>query len=187
MRDVERSAVLVGLLQKLAEQRSWCGEIHVQKTAYFLQEMLGVPLGVEFILYKHGPFSFDLNGEISGMLAEQHVRLEPRVPGYGPAIVPTEQGIRLRDRFSDAPAKFADQTTFVANELGSKNVAELERLATALYVTRRLLPDGDVVARAKKIVELKPHITLEQARTAVDEVDTLVDESKSLVVEGTDA
>jgi hypothetical protein len=60
MNRLSQDAVLVGLARRLYEQGSWTGETHIQKAAYLLHELLAVPFDFAFILYKHGPFSFDL-------------------------------------------------------------------------------------------------------------------------------
>lgn len=60
MERLNRAAVLLNLVETLRSKGSWASETHFQKAAYFLQELLRVPLEFEFILYKHGPFSFGL-------------------------------------------------------------------------------------------------------------------------------
>ena len=45
MNRLERATILVTLIEKLSMEGSWCGETHVQKATYFLQELMGVPLG----------------------------------------------------------------------------------------------------------------------------------------------
>ena len=62
-----QKALLAELIEKLQENGSWCGETHVQKCAYFLEDLLGVPVGCEFVLYKHGPYSFDLHDALIEM------------------------------------------------------------------------------------------------------------------------
>ena len=62
MERLQRAAILTELMDRLRADGSWCGETHVQKATYFLQEVLGVQTGFEYILYKHGPYSFDLRG-----------------------------------------------------------------------------------------------------------------------------
>lgn len=51
----------------------------------------------------------------------------------------------------------------------------MERLATAYYVTLKTSDDGPG-ERAKAIVKLKPHITLESAKQAVRDVDEFIAE-----------
>ena len=70
-------------------------------------------------------------------------------------------------------AKYERSIGFVVENLGGKRVAELERLATAFFVSRRLNEGKSVFDRANKVTELKPHITTEKARDAVREVDRI--------------
>ena len=59
MDRVRNGVVITKLIETLRERGSWCGETHVQKAAFFLQELMEVPMRFNFILYKHGPFSFE--------------------------------------------------------------------------------------------------------------------------------
>jgi hypothetical protein len=56
--------------------------------------------------------------------------------------------------------------------VGNRGVAELERLATALYVTGED-ERAPGVKRAERISELKPHISKDLARNAVETVDAI--------------
>lgn len=69
---------------------------------------------------------------------------------------------------------------FIAEKLGDKRVADLERLGTALYVTRHDLPEGGVRERAQRINQLKPHVTLEEAHEAVVAVEGLIGEAAGI-------
>jgi hypothetical protein len=66
----------------------------------------------------------------------------------------------------------------VAERLARKNVADLEKLATALFVTQARAGVTEPAARAEEIHKLKPHISPEQARAAVVFVDRMVSEAK---------
>jgi predicted ATP-dependent serine protease len=59
--------------------------------------------------------------------------------------------------------------------LADKKVVDLERLATALYVTKEK-SGQDVEARARRIHELKPHVSVEDAKKAVKTVDEMIRE-----------
>jgi hypothetical protein len=135
---------------------------------------MNVPLGYEFILYKHGPFSFDLGNEIASMLGDNLVELKIRPAPYGPTILPGEGGERVRKRYPKTVSKYSQQIEVVSSKLGDKGVAQLERLATALYVTKEDQTDRDAESRAQRINKLKPHVPLPQARDAVGEVDELI-------------
>ena len=179
MQRLERDAVIAELVSALREQGSWCGETHVQKAMYFLQEMAGVPTGFSFVLYKHGPFSFDLRDEITSMRADRLLEFEILSPEYGPSLKPSARGRTHLEAFREPAAQAGDAIDFVAQRFGDRNVAELERLGTALYVRRKHEQD-DVDTLAREIVKLKPHVTLPQAREAVETVARWQAEAESV-------
>lgn len=177
MERLRRDALIVTLIEGLRKEGSWCGETHVQKTAYFLQELLGVPLEFDFILYKHGPYSFDLSAALTQMRADGIVKLIPKWP-YGPSLEPDTVSELLKKLYPKTIKKYAGQIQFTTKELGQKNVAELERLGTALYVTLESTPAKKLESRAKRVHKLKPHVPEEKALEAVKELDSIRDAAK---------
>ncbi len=182
MKRLQRAVILAELADRMRKHGSWCGETHLQKAVYFLQELLKVPLEYGYILYKHGPFSFDLRDEITELRAYELFRLEPRPIPYGPSLAPTQNAEDLKTRFTKTLNDYREHLVFVAEALGNKGVADLERLATALYVTIEAKNGGNK-ARADRIHSLKPHVTLESALEAVKEVDEMRETAKKLVSE----
>lgn len=179
MNRLQQDAVLATLADQLRRKGSWCGETHLQKATYFLQELLKVPTGFSFILYKHGPFSFDLRDELTAMRADGLLELRAQWP-YGPSLVPTERSVELRERFSKTVSKYERHIDLVAEHLGSENVAGLEKLATALYITLEGNL-GSVGARAKRIHSLKLHVSLDEASKAVQTVDAIARAARGLL------
>ncbi len=178
MDRLKRAALLTQLIEQLRTAGSWCGETHVQKAALFLQELMGVPFGFEFILYKHGPFSFDLRDELTGLRADGLITLEAQWP-YGPRIVPTGQSRYIRQLSSKTLANYERSIAFVTTKLGNKGVADLERFATAFYVTKHGRDGASVRERAGSLTELKPHIPLDSSLAAVHEVDGIIQEARA--------
>ena len=168
-------AVLARLIDQMANSGSWNGETHIQKAVYFLETATGVPTNLGFVLYKHGPYSFDLHDELVWMKANQFIGIEPKYP-YGPSFHLAELGSAMLNRFPKTVACFADQIAFVADELGEEPVAELERLATAWFVTVKHPADPE--ERARTVNALKPHITREEARSAIQRVDHIAEKAK---------
>lgn len=179
MKRLQRDSILVSLIESLRERGSWCGETHVQKVSYFLQELLRVPLGFNFILYKHGPFSFDLSDALAQMEADFIIRPVPQSP-YGPTITLDSTSALLKKKFPKTIGKHQDTVQFVADKLANKNVAELERVATAMYVTVEENAGGKKSVRAKRIHELKPHISIEKALEAVREFDQIQSDAQKI-------
>src|SRR5712691_6618655 len=176
MDRLRRAALLTRLIERLRQAGSWCGETHVQKATLFLQDLMHVPLGFDFILYKHGPFSFDLRDELSSLRADELVKLEPQLR-YGPRITTTDRSTYIQGIYSKTLEKYDDSISFVAEKLGGKGVADLERLATALYVTQRANPGTSIDERAGKLTALKPHIARDDAVAAATEVDQIIEET----------
>jgi len=181
MKRLQREALILSLIEKLLEKGSWCGETHIQKSAYFLQELLRVPLGFEFILYKYGPFSFDLSDELLSMQADDIVRLNLRPP-YGPSIQPGPMAERLKSLCPKTLKKYQKEVVFVADELGGYRVGDLESIATALYVIRHRSGEKDDLHRkASYIREIKPHISSEQAISALQRQKEISDKANALI------
>jgi len=175
MNRPKQDALLSELTDQLNQRGSWCGETHIQKAAYFLQELRKVPLGFDFILYKHGPFSFDLRDELTAMRADGFLDLYSQGP-YGPSLLPTRRSVELRQDYPKTLQKYGRDMQFVCDALGNQNVAELEKLATALYVYFQH-ESGSRRVRAKILHDLKPHISFSDALEAVNQVDALVERS----------
>lgn len=177
MERLQRDAVILSLVEQMDKEGSWCGETHIQKACFLLEELLGVPLGFEFILYKHGPYSFDLNDELTAMRADITLKLQTTFSSYGPSFRPARNSKQIKEKYHKTIETYETKIKFVAKKVGSNGVSYLERLATALYVTRYENTDGTSENRSRKIHELKPHVTLEEAREAVKTIDQIVKEA----------
>src|SRR5947209_16392412 len=118
MNGMQRRAVLLRLIQRLHAHGSWCGETHVQKTTYFLQELLDVPLDLNVILYKHGPYSFDLSAELTALRADQMLDVVPRDPRYGPTLRETDVGRKLVVQYPKTIGRYDPAIEFVADKFG---------------------------------------------------------------------
>lgn len=171
-------AVVIDLVDKMSQQGGWCGETHIQKTAYFLQGLLGVPLGYDFVIYKHGPYSFDLHDDLVDMKANHFLKSEARRP-YGPSFRKGDLGDVVTTKYPKTLSDVDAQIRFIAEEVGNgdKGVVELERLGTALFITNKMNPD-DVASRASEMIRLKPHISIAYARQAVESVDKLIQSAR---------
>jgi uncharacterized protein YwgA len=179
MTQVQRQAVFLSLIDALQRHGSWCGETHIQKSAYFVQEVFGVPLDFNFILYKHGPYSFDLNDELTALRADQLLTVQP-AGGYGAHLYPGPEASAFLARFPQTVRRYARAVETVAGEFGKRTVAELERLATALYVLRNF-PTANDDEQAARINQFKPHVAVPEARAAITAVREFIDRTGGAV------
>ena len=166
-----RTALLGHLVSQLRIEENWCGETHVQKTVYFLQTACQVSMGYSFVLYKHGRYSFDLKLDTSRLLGRRMLKQEPSPPPYGPRLNVTEIMSNHVARHGDMISRHEKVVARVVQFVGMRGVAELERLSTALYVTTGHDRES-IDTRANRIHELKPHVSVELATKAVEELDT---------------
>jgi uncharacterized protein YwgA len=168
MNDLQRSAIVATLVKECRANGAFCGETMVQKSVFFLQELLKVPLAFDFQLYIYGPFSFELQRHISSMMADDMIAVRPLE--YGSTFMPGEQVSYLERHAAETIAAHRDSVDFVVSHLAGRGVKQLERVATALYFT--VATDSlSVDERAAKICEVKPHINGDDARRAVEEID----------------
>lgn len=180
MKGLQRAAVILSLVEELEASGSWCGETHIQKATYFLQSLMRVPLEYKFILYKHGPYSFGLREEVMSMLADDLFRVRLQPAPYGPSILPDDSADQVKKRFQKTIAQYRQQVKAVAEKLGDKRVTDLERLATALYVTQEDHRDSSVETRARRINELKPHVGVQEAIKAIRAIDEFGEQSQEI-------
>ncbi|MBF0235163.1 MAG: hypothetical protein HQK65_19335 [Desulfamplus sp.] len=162
-------AITLKLLESLRANESWGGETHLQKSAYLLKEMYNVPLHYEFILYKHGPFSFDMRDELALLQTAGQIQVEPQPVPFGPKLGISPVGQALLQRLPHRWQPYKDQVVQVAQWLSGYGVKKLEQLATALYVIKEM-PQDNAAAWKKRLQQYKPHVSDECAEAAVEEI-----------------
>jgi hypothetical protein len=174
--NASQTSIVLYVMNALKANGSWCGETHVQKTIFLCQELFGVSSNFKFILYKHGPYSFQLSEHLQGLIADDLIHVRSRPP-YGPSLELSEDVSALY-RSVTTDECLSRKLDFVAGKLGRKGVADLERLATAVYVNEKHSTQLPVERRAALLISLKPHVSSELARSAFLEVDQIARESQ---------
>jgi hypothetical protein len=172
-----RCALIVDLIKELHLHGSWCGETHIQKAMYISQDLAKANFGYKFVMYKHGPFSFDLKDELAAMRANGIIEFTFPQRGYGPSICVTKFGERVYDTNQDNIKNYCRVNEFVAKWLATSDVRNLERLATAYYVTKKN-PRDPIIERARKINSLKLHIDVFAAEEAIKIIENKREQAK---------
>ena len=175
---LQQHALVAYLVKQMRQSGGWAGETHIQKSLFFLKSMLGLPLSYDYVLYKHGPYSFNLHDDIGLMRANMILDIEIR-GNYGPSFCPGRLADRLFIRFSSEFRKYLPRIDYVASRLGPCDVKSLERSATAYYVRQENHgANKDVLASI--ITGLKPHIKPKDALDSLQFVEELEGEAKAL-------
>lgn len=158
----EVRVLIIDLVQELNRASSWTGETHIQKAAYFLSELFEVNLSMPFVLYKYGPYSFDLKNEL--LYLEAIGILEKKdTPPYGSQFSLGQHAKSFKTVAGISTEKYQGRLAWITNKVFATNpgVSELEKKATALYALKNFhVGNND---RAEKINQIKPHISKEQA------------------------
>lgn len=156
--EYDLHAYILEAIRSLRKSGSWTGRTHVQKTLALVSAIVGADLPFSFVLYKHGPYSFEVNDEIDRMISYDALRSIPQGT-YGPTLEPGD-GECFTDAFGEGNQSALELIPKVAAYVGSRNVVSLEALATATWIRTRENVDDDLQVQ-NRLAELKPHLPIE--------------------------
>ena len=166
--EFERRALICHLVRTMRDEGSWAGETQIQKSVMFLQELLDVPIGYDFVLYLHGPFSFELRSDLALMRILFYLDVEPRAH-YGPSFTLGGRGEQVKS----TPSKYQSAIDFVAQQVSGDNVRSLERISTAFFLQKSDPSLKNSSEVATEMHRLKPHISIKQALQAIEQADEI--------------
>lgn len=178
MNEYQRMALLLRLMVLLREKGSWCGATHIQKSAYFAQDLSKVPFGYDFIIYKYGPFSSSLRDDLSGMLALLVAELDVHDMFVSAKYRIGGRGRQVMEAFGECIEEYENQLKFVSDRIGRMKIKELEQVGTALFVTREMENEASAGARCERLLRRKPHIAEVDAVTAIERIDQWIEEAR---------
>jgi uncharacterized protein YwgA len=161
--DFKGHALILEVIQELKNHGSWTGKTHIQKAMFLLQEATSTTLPFDFVLYKHGPYSFDVETGIEEMRSYSAIEVRP-IAGFGVEVAPGSNVNKLNKMAPLSPEEKRD-VLFVAEFVGNKKVTDLERIATAVWIRRRM-HISDTTEVADCLHKLKPHVTVLEALDA---------------------
>jgi hypothetical protein len=166
--EFKKHAFILEVIEGLHRQGSWTGKTHVQKALSLLRDKgeVNVPFG--FVLYRHGPYSFDIQAELDEMRSYGAIEVEPNMQGYGVVLRSGNMAefVKKQTLLNHMEIKaIEDVCAFV----DGRNVIELERIATASWIRKQehYKTPEEVVNR---LVQLKPHVPKSDAEKADNQV-----------------
>jgi uncharacterized protein YwgA len=165
MISFKRHALLLRTVECLQESGSWTGRTHLQKALFLVKAAGRIRVPHHYVLYKHGPYSFEVEQELATMRSYDAICADQLLPGYGPTLQPSKnRGFVLKaGKLKQAESR---EIRRVCRFVNGRNVADLERLATAAWVlTQERITNND--GAAARIHELKPHISVDSAKDAL--------------------
>jgi uncharacterized protein YwgA len=126
------------------------GNAHSKSNVHFAGHCKSQLWIYKFVIYKHGPYSFDLSNELTEMRAAGILELHFPREGYGPSILATDFGERVYRVNKENVEKYDAVSKFLADWFSGSDVRHLERIATAYFVTAKN-PRDPAMERARKL------------------------------------
>ena len=160
-KDNLRKAICLAVQGKKRSDRF--GRTRLMKTLYFLQEVAGSKLGLDFEIYTWGPYAKEVL-QVKDSLKEKGI-LEEIAPdsdlaGHSFSICLTK----------DAPKiQASSRETDVFNKLKAKSASELEALSTLHFVHDELKASKEDVVQTVK--NLKPYFKIQDLNRYYDNLD----------------
>jgi hypothetical protein len=175
--EFSKHALILAVVEGLKRQGSWTGKTHVQKALFLLDASGVLEVPFPFVLYKHGPYSFDAEEELEQMRCYAALDCQT-VEGYGVVLSPGDNAPLVR-RLCPLPAAVQEAVDFICRSVGRKKVAELEPLATAAWIRtqEKVVEPGAVVERLR---QLKPHVGVREAEEADGEARRIFEAAAGL-------
>ena len=166
--DFKKQAYILTTIQSLHANQSGTGKTHVQKALSLLADSGKVEVPFNFLLYKHGPYSFDIESELEQMKSYDAVEVSPNANGYGVVLKAGQMSKYALDK-APISSQVKEAINKVCKFIGSNPVKILERLATASWIYHQE-KIADPIMMAERLHELKPHIKIEDAKSASDTI-----------------
>ncbi len=152
----------LAVIRRIADTASDPGKTMIQKIVYFLQEGRGIPLGYRFKMHYYGPYSEQLDGNLSLANAMGIVEIRPGTEGFGFHVTPGEYNVEG----SNWDWNKIDPTI---QELSQLEIWRLELITTTHFV-KSIRPQADEREVMDMVRKLKPKFPEETVKKAYDYV-----------------
>ena len=166
--DSELNMGRLAVIREIADRLGDTGKTQLQKIVYFIQEAVEVPLGYSFRMHHYGPYSDDLDGDLSLTAAMGYVDINPDFQGYGYHITPTVTDTPIW------PTSLAEHISDIRSTIDSLGSLETRRLE--LYATAHFVVQLDYTLSRDQVIEtvrgLKPKFSKHAIKEAFDELQS---------------
>jgi len=171
--DFRGHALLLESVERFRANEDLPKGTHIQKAMFLLKTMGIGEFPFSFILYKHGPFSPDIEYEISEMKSYGAVSYDVR-PGFSQVLEPGMNAPALKKKVQ-LSGKEQAAVEAVCRFLAKKPLFEIELLATAAWI-RENEHIRSVDEIANRLQALKPYVSRPEAMRSVGEIEEVIPE-----------
>lgn len=155
---MKKEEIRLGVIKYVVENLKSPGKMTIQKTLYFVQESLGVPLGYEYVMHYYGPYSFELDDNLTEMQAMGILAISSYLHSQGGIGYEISLG-KNAHRVPEIPLDYKDKIDRVVRFIKSLDVEKMELCATIHFVQvilkeKKRVCDEEAVVKGTK--QLKP-------------------------------
>lgn len=168
-------ALVLTIIERLLNHGSKAGKTHVQKAMFLVQmtqmQNFSSAEPFKFVLYKHGPYSFDLESTMEDMFVYDAIHSEIMI-NHGIALIPSGNADFLK-KVAPLNSEEKEASEDVCRFIGKSDVRQLEKWATVVWIRcAEGVKESESIAR--RLHALKPHVSIEDAIVANNEVNKLL-------------
>jgi hypothetical protein len=169
--DFRGHAFLLESIERFRANEELPKGAHIQKAMFLLKTMCIGQFPFSFILYKHGPFSPDIEYELGEMKSYGAVSYDVR-PGFSQVLEPGMNAKALK-RKVQLSAEEQGALEAVCRFLARKPLFEIELLATVAWI-RENEHIRSVEEIASRLQALKPYVSRPEALRSVGEIEQVI-------------
>ena len=164
----ERQKVRIAAIHYVVSACKGLGKTKIQKLIYLAQEVFGLPLKYAVQMYHYGPYSFDLEDDLSRMRLYGILSIDQDNSGYGYHVSPI---------LSDLPDDFGTPLTGedkkaldnAIQHFGKLNAQDLELRATIHFVAK-IIGNGKNEDVVNNVRTLKPKFSVDKIRVVYEQL-----------------
>lgn len=165
MRNEDLLARRIAIIRRIVGLHRDIGKTKIQKIVYFLQESVNVPLKYPFRMHYYGPYSDELDGNLSLTKSIGYIDIDPDPNGFGYHVTPVEemegtswQGYEM----SDDPEVhvLTDGIDNAIDILGRLDTPQIELYAT-IHLINGLRGNSSKEKTVQTVKRLKPKFSME--------------------------
>ena len=165
MSNEELLARRIAVIRRIVGMHRDIGKTKIQKIVYFLQESVDVPLKYRFRMHYYGPYSDELDGNLSLTKSIGYIDIAPDPNGFGYHVTPVEdmectswQGYEISD--DPEVCALTDGIDNAINILGQLDTPQIELYAT-IHLINGLRGNSSKEKTVQTVKRLKPKFSLE--------------------------
>lgn len=130
MDKIDQKAIIALLIEKMNTGKLWASPFFLQKAVFLLQELYKIPLEFNFYIYKHAPFSNELQDTLNQMRIDDIIKVETNHLKPGNLII-NNNGKQILSKLKKGPENEINSVINIMNEYPTSS---LDHLTSAIYI-----------------------------------------------------